>query len=89
VVKEGFQLIAMLIAYRHGKMLKGALITGKISTAVLFLSLIAMVLLHDVIGITAVRIITCVDGVFMLVAFVHYIVTYWKKTPMIQDIDEM
>lgn len=88
VIKEGFQLIAMWIAYRHGKMLRGALISGKISTTVLFLSLIAMVLLHNIINMTAVWIITFVDGVFMLIAFVHYIFTYWKNTPMIKDLDE-
>ena len=88
IIKEGFQLIAMWIAYRHGKMLKGALISGKISTAVLFLSLIAMVLLHDTISTEAIKFLTCVDGVFMLIAFLHYVVTYWKKTPMIQDINE-
>jgi phosphatidylglycerophosphate synthase len=78
----------MWIAYRHGKMLRGALISGKISTTVLFLSLIAMVLLHNIINMTAVWIITFVDGVFMLIAFVHYIFTYWKNTPMIKDLDE-
>ena len=28
------------------------------------------------------------DGVFMLIAFLHYVITYWKETPMIQDINE-
>ncbi len=88
VIKESFQLIAMLIAYRHGKMLKGALISGKVSTAALFLSLISMVLLHHVISPEAVHIITCIDGVLMLIAFLHYVITYWKQTPMIQDISE-
>lgn len=88
VIKESFQLIAMWIAYRHGKILRGALVSGKISTTVLFLSLITMVLLHNVISTPTVWIITCIDGVFMLIAFVHYVITYWKKTPMIQDINE-
>lgn len=88
MIKEGFQFIAMWIAYRNGKMLKGALLSGKISTAVLFLSLIAMVLLHGSISMSAVRILTGVDGVFMLIAFLHYVVTYWKDSPMIQDITE-
>ena len=40
VVKESFQLIAGLIILRQGKILSGALLAGKISTAVLFVSLI-------------------------------------------------
>lgn len=88
LIKEGFQFIAMWIAYRHGKMLRGALISGKVSTAVLFLSLITMVLFHETISLSAVRIITCVDGILMLIAFLHYVFTYWKETPMIQDITE-
>ena len=39
VVKESFQLIAGGIRLRKGRMLKGALLSGKICTTVLFLSL--------------------------------------------------
>ena len=38
VIKEGFQLIAGIIQFRKGKMLTGALLTGKICTAILFVS---------------------------------------------------
>jgi cardiolipin synthase len=44
VVKEAFQLFAGYWLYRQGKILKGALISGKICTTVLFLSLIGMVI---------------------------------------------
>ena len=88
VVKEGFQLIAMLIFYRKGKMLKGALLTGKISTAVLFLSFTLMVLFHESITQNVVHLITCIDAVFMMVAFVHYVITYLQQTSMIQDVRE-
>ena len=47
VIKEGFQLIAGIVQFRKGKMLTGALITGKICTAILFMSLILLVLLPD------------------------------------------
>lgn len=87
VIKESFQLIAGWIAYRHGKMLKGALMSGKICTTVLFVSLIVLVLFHHQITPPVVHIITLVDGVFMVVAFVEYAMTYYKKTPMIQDIN--
>ncbi len=86
VVKESFQLIAGWLAYRKGKMLTGALISGKICTTVLFLSLIIMVCFHHHITPTVVYIITLIDGLFMLIAFVHYAITYYKKDPMIQDI---
>lgn len=86
VLKEGFQLIAGILTFRNGKMLTGALITGKICTAILFMSLILMVLLPDLPSGTVAG-ITLVDSLFMLVSFAHYGFTYWKKTPMIQDIE--
>ncbi len=86
VLKEGFQLIAGLVTLRKGKMLTGALISGKICTTVLFISLILMVLIPGM-APGAVRVITVVDGVFMLIAFAHYAFTYFRKTPMIQDIE--
>ena len=44
-VKEIFQLIAGIVRLRKGKMLKGAQITGKICTTVLFISLIVLVMM--------------------------------------------
>lgn len=87
ILKEGFQLIAGIIAFRHGKMLTGALLTGKICTTILFISLILMVLLPDMDPII-VTVITIIDAVFMLISFGHYVLTYHRKTPMIQDIEE-
>jgi len=87
VVKESFQLIAGLITFRKGQMLTGALFSGKLCTAVLFLSLIIMVLWPEL-SDTAVIIITAVDGVFLLVAFAEYGYTYLKHTSMIQELDK-
>ncbi len=87
VIKEGFQLIAGLITFKHGKMLTGALISGKICTAVLFISLIVMVLMPNL-PENVIHIITLVDAVFMLIAFIHYARTYYKKAPIIQDIPD-
>lgn len=87
VIKEGFQFIAMWIAYRKGKMLTGALMSGKICTTVLFVSLIVMVLFHNRITPVTVNIVTCIDGIFLLAAFAHYIITYRKNTPMLKDIN--
>ncbi len=86
IIKEGFQFIAGLIAFRKGKMLKGALISGKICTVILFASLILMVLLPDM-EQKYIYLITIVDGCFMLLSFAHYAMTYYKKSPMIQDLE--
>lgn len=86
ILKEGFQLIAGFLTLRKGKMLTGALLSGKICTTVLFVSLIILVLVpqlsEDVVGIVAI-----VDGIFMLIAFADYIRTYYKHTPMIQNLE--
>ena len=85
VLKEGFQLVAGILAFRQGKMLNGALITGKFCTCVLFVSLIVLVLLPDL-KPTIINWITIVDGGFMLVSFLHYALVYFKKSPKIQDL---
>ena len=87
LIKESFQLIAGIIQFRRGKMLTGALLTGKICTAVLFLSLILMVLLPGL-KQQFIFLITLVDAAVMLLSFGHYVHTYQKKTPMIQDIED-
>ena len=87
VIKEGFQFIAGLVQFHKGKMLTGALITGKICTTVLFISLILLVLLPDL-EERYVQLITAIDGLFMLVTFGHYIYVYSKKSPMIQNIED-
>ncbi len=78
VVKESFQLIAGGINLKKGKMLKGALIGGKICTTVLFISLILMVMLPNL-KIQAVNIIVLIDGIFMLIAFVDYATAYFFR----------
>lgn len=88
IIKESFQLVAMYLAYRKGKMLKGALLSGKICTTALFVSMIGMVLFHDSINSKIVTIVTCVDGLFMLTAMIHYVITYCKSTNMIRNICE-
>ena len=68
-------------------MLTGALLSGKVCTAILFVSLILMVLMPDM-NSEIITAITVVDAVFMLISFAHYALTYYKKTPMIQNIDD-
>ena len=85
VLKEGFQLIAGIVEFRNGRMLTGALLSGKICTAILFITLILMVLFPNLppwILLT----LTITDGIFMLISFAHYAWTYYRHTGMIQDI---
>jgi cardiolipin synthase len=87
VIKEGFQLIAGLLTFRKGKMLTGALITGKVCTCVLFVSLILLVLMPNL-DPRVINIITIVDGCFMFMSFVHYATVYYRQSPKIQDITD-
>ena len=82
ILKESFQLIAMMVNYRKGKMLDGALISGKICTTVLFLSLIVMVLFPTMSDAT-VDIIAIVDAVFMCIALGDYALAYFTNRNMI------
>ena len=87
VLKEGFQLIAGIVEFRKGRMLIGALLSGKICTAILFISLILMVLIPNL-PPWIILIMTFTDGIFMLISFLHYAWTYYRKTAMIQDIQD-
>lgn len=86
-IKEVFQLVAGLLTLRKGQMLTGALITGKISTAVLFVSLIVLVMFPTMDPV-AVNVIMVVDTVLLLVSFVHYAVTYFTHGSMIQKLEQ-
>ena len=86
VVKEGFQLIAGSMILRKGKILDGALITGKICTTVLFVSLIALVLFPGL-SETTVYWIALVDGAFLLISLISYILAYFGKKPKTEDLN--
>ena len=86
VIKEIFQLVAGFRLIRKGKILAGALMTGKVSTAVLFISLILMVMfpnLHPYL----VHTVMIIDTVLLLIAFIHYVVIFLTKNSMIQDLE--
>ena len=85
VVKEIFQLIAGWIGIKKGRILKGAQFSGKLCTTVLFVSLTLMVMLPNLSDI-AVSIITAVDFIFLLIAFIDYIITYYKRDNKFQKI---
>lgn len=86
VIKEGFMLIAGGLRLKKGKMLKGALMSGKVCTTVLFISLILMVLLPNLSNFT-VNTIAVVDTLFMLFAFADYALAYFRNDAKFQSID--
>lgn len=86
VVKEGFQLIAGFLILRKGQILSGALLSGKISTTVLFISLTLMVMIPDL-SDHIIYLITAIDGICMLISFIGYARIYYTHSPMIQTIE--
>lgn len=74
-VKESFQLIIGGINLKKGRMLKTSLISGKISTTVLFISLVLLVLL-PALPENVINWITITDGIFLLTAFLDYAIAY-------------
>lgn len=86
-VKELFQLIAGILAANRGYILKGALITGKVCTTVLFISLVTLVLFPNI-GEIAVSVIAMIDTAFLLIAFADYFRTYLEKSSRFQPLDD-
>jgi len=86
VIKETFQLVAGSISLKRGRMLKGALLSGKICTTVLFISLIFLVLIPSL-ERNIVNIIAVIDVLFMLISFGIYMFTYFRRDNKFQSID--
>lgn len=86
VIKEGFQLIQGFLILRKGQILSGALLSGKISTTVLFISLIIMVMIPDL-DMTIIYILTGIDCTCLLISFWGYARIYYTHSPMIQAIE--
>jgi len=86
VVKELFQLIAGAVHLRHGRMLPGALMAGKVCTTILFLSLITLVFFPTT-PRPVVQVIAAVDMLFLIISFISYIFAYVGKNQKVQDLD--
>lgn len=87
VIKESFQLIAGGINLKKGKMLKGAQMSGKICTTVLFVSLILMVMIPTL-PEAVIMILGAVDFVMLSIAFVDYLITYRKRDHKFQSLQD-
>jgi phosphatidylglycerophosphate synthase len=86
LVKEFWQLFAMIGNLRKGKALDGALMSGKVSTTVLFSTLVLMVLWPTMSEKVA-TILTTICFIFLLIAFVDYIRAYLGDNKKIHDVE--
>ena len=86
LLKEFFQLFAMIFSLRNGMALNGALFIGKICTTVLFVSLIIMVLCPWL-SETVTNVITGICCLFLGVSFAEYIRAYYGKNKRIQGLE--
>ena len=83
LTKECFQTFAALFALRRRFMLPGALPEGKLCTAMLFSSLIVLVLFPDIPD-SIIRIISLTDILFLLLAFAGYVLAYSGRNTILQ-----
>ena len=86
LIKEFWQLFAMIGAMRHGKALNGALMSGKISTTVLFIGL-GLIFLFPNMSQRTTNVICVICLTFLLYAFGDYILAYFGKNKRIYDLE--
>lgn len=85
VIKEAFQGVVGLIHLCKGQMLPGALMAGKVCTTVLFVSLTALVLFPEM-DPGFVDAIALIDGGFLCVSFLSYVLAYFGRNRKVQDL---
>lgn len=86
-IKEVFQSLVGLIFLGLGKVLDGALMVGKLCTAILFVSLILLVL-FPVLPEIWVRAIALIDSIFLILSFGGYFLAYFGKNRKVRDIPQ-
>ncbi len=84
LAKELFQLGAGIMTLRQGRMLSGALVEGKISTAVLFATLILLVMFPAMSSAT-VRAFAAMDLFLLIISFRSYILAYLGFYPRMRN----
>ena len=87
IIKEGFMLLMGCLNLKKKKMLDGALLPGKICTAVLFTGMAVMVLFKDL-PIPVLHGIVIFCSVFMVISLASYAWCYFKQSSHIKSIDE-
>lgn len=86
VLKELFQLYTMLIFAQKGQALSGALPAGKVCTAVLFLSLILMVLVPQL-NEKMVFVLISLDTALLFYSFYNYFQAYFGRNTKLTDLE--
>lgn len=87
LAKELFQVCVAYAQFRRGKVLPGALMSGKVCTCVLFLSFILLILVPSM----PQRIITAIavtDASFLAFAFIGYFFAFLGRSQRLQNLDE-
>lgn len=87
LVKEFFQLFATVLNASKGQVLEGALMSGKVSTTVLFICLIIMVFNPDL-SHSVVNLMTGICAVFLTIAFVDYFRAFFGKNNKLHAMEE-
>lgn len=84
-LKEGFQLVMGCWYLRKGQMLPGALMSGKVSTVVLFLCMILLVIFPGMHS-WAVVLLLILCAIFMAVSFISYIKAYFGRNKKVEKL---
>ena len=84
VIKEIFQTCVTVMMFRNGKVLPGSLFAGKICTAVLFVSLILLVLIPSLDN-QIVNTIAMTDVAFLSYSFISYALAFFGRNTKLQD----
>ena len=87
LTKELFQVSAAYVLFRRGKILPGALMSGKVCTCVLFVSFILLILVPTL----PQKIITAIavaDSSFLAFAFIGYFFAFFGQNHQLQNLDE-
>ncbi len=87
ILKEGFMFVMACRLLHSGKMLDGALMSGKICTTVLFISMAALVVFKNI-PLGGIYAIVGICAVFMVISFVSYAKTFFNNSEHIRDIEE-
>jgi len=87
IVKEVFQCVSLLLFLQKGKVLPGALFAGKLCTAILFASLLTLVLFPQVKS-AIVSVLVTIDSVFLLLSFYEYLQAYFGKNPKLTNLKQ-
>ena len=84
VIKEILQCTLAYLHFRNGKTLNGALFAGKISTAVLFISLILLMAIPTI-SISHLKTLVLTDTVFLIISLASYLSAYLVNTGKLCD----